>query len=60
MQQKEQIRQYCQRFKITGVSTNLDRTITHAEKESLGFLDFTVSLFKTEAEHRQQNELRKD
>lgn len=49
----------CQRFKITGVSTNLDRTITHAEKESLGFLDFTVSLFKTEAEHRQQNELRK-
>lgn len=59
MHQKEQIRQYCQRFKITGVSTHLDRTITHAEKESLGFLDFTVSLFKTEADHRQQNELRK-
>ena len=59
MQQKEQIRQYCQRFKITGVSTHLDRTINHAERESLGFMDFTVSLFKTEAEHRQQNELRK-
>jgi len=59
MQQKEQIRQYCQRFKITGVSTHLDRTVTQAEKESLGFLDFTVNLFKTEAEHRQQNELRK-
>lgn len=59
MDRKEQIKQYCQRFKITGVSTHLDRTITQAEQKSLGFLDFTVSLFKTEAEHRHQNELRK-
>lgn len=59
MQQKEQIKQYCQRFKITGVSTHLDRTITHAEQKSFGFLDYTVSLFKTEADHRHQNELRK-
>ncbi|HMI65894.1 MAG TPA: IS21-like element helper ATPase IstB [Cyclobacteriaceae bacterium] len=58
-QQKEQIKQYCQRFKITGVSTHLDRTITHAEQKSLGFLDFTVSLFQTEADHRHQNELHK-
>ncbi len=59
MHQKEQIKQYCQRFKITGISTHLDRTITHAEQKSLGFLDYTVSLFKTEADHRHQNELRK-
>lgn len=59
MHQKEQIKQYCQRFKITGVSTHLDHTITHAEQKSLGFLDYTVSLFKTEADHRHQNELRK-
>lgn len=59
MQQKEQIKQYCQRFKITGVSTHLDRTITHAEQKSFGFLDYTVSLFKTEADHRHQNELLK-
>jgi DNA replication protein DnaC len=59
MQQKEQIKQYCQRFKITGISTHLDRTITHAEQKSLGFLDYTVSLFKTEADHRHLNELRK-
>lgn len=59
MQQKEQIKQYCQRFKITGISTHLDRTITHAEQKSLGFLDYTVSLFKTEADHRHLNELKR-
>jgi DNA replication protein DnaC len=59
MDRKEQIKQYCQRFKITGISNHLDRTITQAEQKSLGFLDFTISMFKTEAEHRHQNELRK-
>ena len=56
---KEQIRQYCQRFKITGISSNLDATVADAEQRSLGFMDFTVSLFKSEAEHRHRNELRK-
>lgn len=59
MDRKEQIIQYCQRFKITGISTHLDDTITHAEQKGLGFLDFTMSLFKTEADHRHRNELRK-
>jgi DNA replication protein DnaC len=59
MDRKEQIKQYCQRFKITGISTHLDETITHAEQKGIGFLDFTISLFKTEADHRHQNELRK-
>lgn len=56
---KEQIRQYCQRFKITGISSNLDATVTDAEQRSLGFMDFTISLFRSEAEHRHRNELRK-
>lgn len=58
-ERKEQIRLYCQRFKITGISTNLDLTITEAEKKSLGFMDYTLNLFKSEAEHRHRNELRK-
>lgn len=58
-EKKEQIRQYCQRFKITGISSNLDTTIVDAEKHSLGFIDYTLSLFKSEAEHRHRNELSK-
>ena len=59
MDKKEQIRQYCQRFKITGISTNFQTTIADAEQKNLGFVDFTLTLFKTEAEHRHRNELRK-
>lgn len=59
MDRKEQIRQYCQRFKITGVSSNLDTTIVDAEQKGLGFLEFTISLFKAEADHRHRNEHRK-
>lgn len=58
-ERKEQIRQYCQRFKITGICTNLDATLAEAEQKSLGFLDFIIQLFKSEAEHRHRNELRR-
>lgn len=59
MDKKEQIRQYCQRFKITGISSNLEATLTEAEQRGVGFVDFTLNLFKSEAEHRHRNELRK-
>jgi DNA replication protein DnaC len=59
MDRKEQIKQYCQRFKITGISSNLETTIVEAELKGLGFLEFTTSLFKTEADHRQRNEYHK-
>jgi DNA replication protein DnaC len=59
MDRKEQIKQYCQRFKITGISTNLEVTLAEAEQKSLGFLDYTISLFRAEADHRNRNELQK-
>ena len=59
MNRKEQITQYCQRFKITGISTSLDTTIAEAEKQGLGFVEFMISMFKTESDHRQRNEYRK-
>lgn len=59
MNRKEQITQYCQRFKITGISTNYETTLAEAEEKSLGFTEFTISMFQTEAEHRQRNEYRK-
>ena len=40
---KEQIRQYCQRFKITGISSNLEDTVADAEQKSLGFMDFMAA-----------------
>lgn len=59
MDTKQQIKQYCQKFKITGISANLEQIISQAETMAAGFLDFTLALLKTEVDHRHGNELRK-
>ena len=59
MDTKQQIMQYCQKFKTTGISANLELIISRAEATATGFLDFTLTLLKTEADHRHGNELRK-
>lgn len=59
MDTKQQIKQYCQKFKTTGISANLEQIISSAETSASGFLDFTLALLQTEADHRHANELRK-
>ncbi|MEO5602350.1 MAG: IS21-like element helper ATPase IstB [Cyclobacteriaceae bacterium] len=59
METKQQIKQYCQKFKTTAISANLEQIIAQAETSASGFLEFTLSLLKTEADHRQRNELHK-
>lgn len=59
METKQQIKQYCQRFNITSISANLEGIISKAEATAAGFLDFTLALLKTEADHRYGNKLRK-
>ena len=57
MDKKKQIKEYCQQFKTTGISENIEKLIEQAETNQVGFLDFTVSLLKSEADLRHQNEL---
>lgn len=59
MEQKNQIKQYCQQFKTAGIGLNIDDLIQKAEREQSGFLDFTLNLLKAEADHRNQNELKR-
>lgn len=59
MDQKQQIKNYCRQFKITGISTSLDQLISIAEKQKKSYLDFIISLFEVEAQHRQRNELKR-
>lgn len=59
MDKKQQIRQYCQQFKTAGISASIDQLIAEAETNGGGFLDFTFSLLKAEADHRHQNEIRR-
>lgn len=57
MEKQQQIKQYCQQFKTAGISNTIDRLIQQAEANQAGFLDFTLSLLKAEADRRHQNEL---
>ena len=57
MERKEQINQYCQQFKTAGISAGIDKLIEHAQANSTGYMDFTLNLLKSEADHRHRNEL---
>jgi DNA replication protein DnaC len=59
MDKKQQIKQYCRQFKITGIRKQAEELIAAAEKKSTGFLDFTVTMLKAEADHRHDNELQR-
>lgn len=47
--QKQQIKQYCLQFKITGISTQVEELIATAEAKITGFLDFTLTILKAES-----------
>jgi|ThiBio_1000_plan_1041568.scaffolds.fasta_scaffold16410_2 DNA replication protein DnaC len=59
MEQKLQIRQYCQQFNLTGTAKVLDEMITDAESRALGYLDYTLSFLRTEAEYRHHREVKR-
>lgn len=59
MEKKQQVRQYCQQFKTTGISTAFDNLLQEAETKQSGFLDFALSLLKAEADHRHRTEMAK-
>lgn len=59
MDKKQQIKQYCQQFRITGISIQVEDLIATAEAKSTGFLDFTLTMLQAEADHRHVNELKR-
>lgn len=59
MEQKQQIRQYCQQFNITGINKAIDDLINQAETKAQGYLDYTISFLRTEADYRQQRDITK-
>jgi len=59
MDNKQLISQYCQQFKMGGIITRIDQLVIEAEANQSGYLDYTARLLGTEAEHREQNDLKK-
>jgi DNA replication protein DnaC len=59
MDKKQQVRQYCQKFKTPGIAANFEQLIAKAESNATGFMDYTLDLLQSEADHRNENELRR-
>jgi DNA replication protein DnaC len=59
MDNKQLIAQYCQQFKMGGIIGHIDQLVREAEVNQIGYFDYTIKLLGTEAEHRQQNDIRK-
>lgn len=59
METKEQITDYCRKFKTAGINNNLDELVREAEDKALGFMEFTLHLLKAEAAHRYQNDVKR-
>jgi DNA replication protein DnaC len=56
MDKKQEIIDYCKQFKTAGIARNLDNIISQGEQKGYGFMEYTLHLLKTEADHRYQNE----
>src|SRR5690606_40785707 len=59
MDQKKQIIQYCQQLRMPGITSRLDTLIANAEKQACGYVEFTLSLLKAEADLRQENDVKR-
>lgn len=57
MNTKQQIMDYCRQFKTAGMSKNIEKIVNEAEQSGKGFMEYTLSLLQSEAEHRYQNEM---
>ena len=59
MDKKQLIGQYCRQFKLAGIPSSLDQLLREAQKDSMGYLDYTAKLFATEARHREENDIKR-
>lgn len=57
MEKKQQIIDYCRRFKLSGVVAGLDPVIMEAETEQMSYIDYTLKFLNTEAIHREAKDL---
>lgn len=54
--QKQEIRQLCSSFRLSAIGSDLEEITAEAEKDNLGFVQFTLRLLKNEANHRQSKD----
>lgn len=59
MEQKQLIMQYCRQFNMSGIDKSFDTLISDAEAQSQGYVDYTLNFLRTEADYRQERDIKK-
>jgi DNA replication protein DnaC len=59
MEKKELIIDYCRRFKLSGMLSDINSVLMEAENSEMSYLDYTVKLFSAEATHRELIDLQR-
>ena len=59
MDNKQLIGQYCQQFRMGGIIQRIDQLVVEAEEKASGYMEYTARLLETEAQYREQNDIRK-
>ena len=59
MEKKELIIDYCRRFKLSGMLSDINSVLMEAENSEMSYLDYTVKLFSAEATHRELVDLQR-
>ena len=59
MENKQLVTQYCLQFKMGGLINRLDQLIKESEDNASGYMEYTARLLGIEAEHREQNDIKK-
>ena len=57
IEKKQIIIDYCRRFRLSGIASGLDPVISEAQREQMGYLDYTIKFLATEASHREERDM---
>ncbi|MCF8404099.1 MAG: IS21-like element helper ATPase IstB [Bacteroidales bacterium] len=59
MEKQQQIIDYCRRFRLSGLLSELDPVMNQAQREEMSYVDYTIKLFAIEARHREAKDLQR-
>ena len=57
MNKKQLIIDYCRRFKLSSLVTELDPVLMEAQTQQMSYMDYTIKLLAIEARHREAKDL---
>ncbi len=59
MEKKQLIKDYCRRFRLSGIHSDIDSVLTEAENSEMSYTDYTIKLFTSEAINRDAKDFQR-